>query len=132
MHAPLRKTEHHCKEASSLKRYMSMPQGPCGEHHLILPGTRGTSVHVYIGEMGWKGRGKVPYWEMAPRKVSCQPGRREAAEQVEQQSTQSHLCQPFTFHLGHTPSLSLSSIRFISKQKDHSSVLNTFLQKETD
>lgn len=48
----------------------------------------------------------------------------------QQQSTVSHLRQPFPLHLGHIPCLSLRSIHFISKQKDHSSILNTFLQKK--
>lgn len=65
MHAPLRKTEHHCKEASSLKRNTrACLKGHCLPHagqHLILPGTRGTLVHVCIGEIGGGGGGEGRY-----------------------------------------------------------------------
>jgi len=107
---------------------------PHAGHHLILPGTGWTSVRVCIGETGGGGAEEEGAILGNDSKKGLLPARlpswREAAEQVEQQSTESHLCQPFPLHLGHIPGLSLCSIHFISKQKDHSSILNTFLQKK--
>ena len=121
------------------KEYMSMPRGPLSAtcwpppHPPWYQRDLGTCLHWR--NMEREGRGKVPYWEMAPSRVSRQPdcpahSWKETAEQVEQQSTESHLCQPFPLHLGHILGLSLRSIHFISKQKDHSSILDTFLQKQ--
>lgn len=80
------------------------------------PGLSGTSVRV------------APHWAMAP---GCSaPSCRAAARQEEQGSTEAHLRQPFPLRPGDVPGLPLRGIRFISEQKDHSSVLDTFLQKK--